>query len=167
MWWSDLRRLLLALLLPLVSACGFTPVLGEHGANALVEEKLAQISVAPMPGIVGVYLRNDLLDRLRAEDKPTAASHRLEVGLSSGLVGSLVEPDASVTRYSLMLGASYKLIDLSSNAIVLEGNTEATSAYNVVESEYATLVARRDAERRAAKMLSDDLSLRLALFFAQ
>jgi LPS-assembly lipoprotein len=66
-----------------------------------------------------------------------------------------------------MLNADYRLVDLSSNEVVLKGNTEATSAYNVVESEYATLVARRDAEKRAAKMLSDDLSLRLALYFAQ
>jgi LPS-assembly lipoprotein len=165
MWWSDPRRLLLALLLPLLAGCGFTPVLGER--TDAVDEKLSQISVAPMPGIVGVYLRNDLLDRLRAEDKPAAASHRLEIGLNSNLFGSLVEPDASVTRYSLMLNADYRLVDLSSNEVVLKGNTEATSAYNVVESEYATLVARRDAEKRAAKMLSDDLSLRLALYFAQ
>lgn len=166
MWWFDLRYLALALVVPLLAACGFTPVLGEQ-TNAAVEQKLSQISVAPMSGIVGVYLRNDLLDRLHAEDKPEAASHRLDVGISSNIVGSLVEPDASVTRYSLMVGARYKLVDLSSNAIVFQGSTQATSAYNVVESEYATLVARRDAERRAAKMLSDDLSLRLALYFAQ
>jgi LPS-assembly lipoprotein len=167
MWWSDLRRILAAFLLPLLAGCGFTPVLGEHGPSALVEQKLSQIAVAPMSGMVGVYLRNDLLDRLQAEDKPAAASHRLEVGLNSNLVGSLVEPDASVTRYSLLLDANYKLIDLTNNAVVLQGSTEAISAYNVLESEYATLVARRDAERRAARMLSDDLSLRLALFFRQ
>jgi LPS-assembly lipoprotein len=158
---------MLSLVLPLLAACGFTPVLGEQGVAALAEDKLANIEVAQMPGIVGVYLRNDLLDRMRAPEKPEAPSHRLEVGLSSSLVGSLVEPDASVTRYSYTLGATFKLVELETNKVVLQGTTESSSGYNVVESEYATLVARRDAERRAARMLSDDLSLRLALYFRQ
>jgi LPS-assembly lipoprotein len=167
MSWFDLRALWLVLLFPLVGACGFRPVYGEHAVGVLAEDKLSQVEVASMSGLPGLYLRNDLLDRIHAAGEAAAPSHRLVVALSTNLVGSLVEPDATVTRYSYTLGANYKLVDLSNNAVVLEGTTEATSAYNVVESEYATLVARRDAARRAAKVLSDDLSLRLALFFTK
>jgi LPS-assembly lipoprotein len=167
MWWSDLRAIALVLVVPLLTACGFTPVLGDRGVEARAQERLAQIEIAPLGGLVGAYLRNDLLDRLQAEDRPSNPSHRLEVGLSPHLFGSLVEPDASVTRYNYTLRARYRLVDLSNNAVVLEGDTEAMSAYNVVESEYATVVARRAAEERAARVLSDDLSLRLALFFSE
>lgn len=167
MLWPDLRVLWLVFLLPLVGACGFRPVYGEHAAGVLAEDKLRQVEVASMSGLPGLYLRNDLLDRIHADGEAATPSHRLDVAVSSSVVGSLVEPDATVTRYSYTLGANYKLVDLSNNAVVLQGTSEATSAYNVVESEYATLVARRDAERRAAKVVSDDLSLRLALFFTQ
>lgn len=167
MWWLRLRAVAPGLILPLLAACGFTPVLGEHGMDARAQDRLAQIEIAPVGGLVGAYLRNNLLDRLGADDKPASPSHRLEVGLSPYLFGSLVEPDASVTRYNYTLRARYRLVDLSNNAVVLEGDTEAMSSYNVVESEYATVVARRAAEERVARVLSDDLSLRLALFFSQ
>ena len=56
-------------------------------------------------------------------------------------------------------------MDLSQGKMVLNGNSRAFSAYNVVDSEFATVTARRDAEFRAARNIAEDMKLQLALFF--
>lgn len=148
--------------------CGFAPVYGDNGVTARAADRMAEVEIAPIEaGLTGLYLRNDLIDRINGSSEPTTPRHRLQVALASQFSSVLVQPDASITFYDYYLEAHFELIDLAKNEVVFSGRSRTRSGYNVVESEYATLVARRDAERRAAEALSEEVTLRVALYLRQ
>ena len=162
MSWSKICCLVMMLGL---GACGYTPLYGTSSAGIQASEALSRVSVGPIEqGLVGRDVRVALLDRINPNGEPTAPLHRLEITLTPSLGGLLVQPDAAITRYNYQLLGNYKLIDLATGKVLTEGAVTGTSAYNVVTNEYATVVARRDAERRAATSISEEIALRLALF---
>jgi len=63
------------------------------------------------------------------------------------------------------LVGSVRLTRLQDQKILFEESVRTISAYNVVQSEFATLSAERDAEDRAARDMGREISTRLAIFF--
>ena len=171
MSWSRFRLPALGLVLTLsLSGCGYTPLYGTatRGPETLAALSRVQIATVDAPtadSLVGRDVRDTLLDQVNPNGEPDAPLQRLEIGLSESLGGLLVQPDAAITRYNYTLVAAYKLIDIQTGKVALQGQVIGVSAYNVVASQYATVVARRDAQRRAAESVSNELSLRLALYF--
>lgn len=162
-----IRLFALGLITSAVAGCGFAPVYGERPASAPTQMALDDVKVATIGNrLLGVEMRNNLIDRINPNGEPTSPLYRLEVDLSTQRGGVLVQPDASVTRYDYTLTAHYKLIGIEKNEALTSGTISARASYNVVESEYATLIAQQDAGKRAARSLSDDLSLRIALYFS-
>ena len=158
-------RILCLVLACSLSGCGYTPLYGTNAAGVQNSVALSRVSIAPIgPDMVGYDVRTALLDQMNPDGEPSQPLHRLEVTLAPALAGLLVQPDAAITRYNYVLQGTYKLSDLTTGKIVTQGDVTGTSAYNVVTSEYATVVARRDAERRAAHTVSDAISLRVALY---
>jgi LPS-assembly lipoprotein len=157
------------LLLPLVlAACGFEPLYGsrERGGPGSVEA-LQQIAVGPIPDRIGQVLRNNLLDRLTPTGEPDRPRYRLAVALAVSKEGLAITKDESITRFNLRIIASFVLYDTANNAEVTRGVSRTIAAYNVVTSQFATLVAEKDAESRAARELSEDIRTRLAVHFTR
>jgi LPS-assembly lipoprotein len=174
MSWSNLRAALCALFAAsLLAACGYTPLYGSmsgsgHG-NAKITEAMKGLDVPQIPGggLIGLDVRNGLLDNMGIDGNPVKPAQRLEVTLTPSLGGLLVQPDAAITRYNYTLLGAYRLVDTKDGHVLTEGHVYGQSAYNVVTSEYATVVARRDAERRAAQNVSTELATRIALYYKQ
>jgi LPS-assembly lipoprotein len=167
MSWPRLLGLLLPLLLAggLSGCAGYSPLYGTNAAGVRNSEVLSRVQVGSIePGMVGYDVRNGLLDQINPDGEPAQPLHRLEVSLTPNLSGLLVQPDAAITRYNYTLLGRYRLIDLATGKVEAQGDVTGTSAYNVVTNEYATVVARRDAERRAAHSVSDGIALRVAVF---
>ena len=108
---------------------------------------------------------NALIDRLSPYGEPTDPDYQLRIDLREEREGVAIERDASITRYNYRLQARYSLFDVRTGNVVHEGRSRSIASYNVVDSQFATLIARRDAEERAATELSEDIKLRLAIFF--
>lgn len=166
-----------------LGGCGFQPLYGENNAlNAALEEgettgsvtnELSQIAVVigvaddadgRGSGLVGFETRSQLIDLLGATAESTA-KYDLRVRLTGIRRGLAVQSDASVTRFNYFLRGAYRLVDNTTGTTILTGESSSFSAYNVVDSEFATVTARRDAEFRAARNIAEDLKLQLALFF--
>jgi len=149
-----------------LSACGFAPVYGEKSAGVTAQTALDQVQISTInERLLGLEVRNNLIDQMNPNGEPVSPLYRLDVSLKQSRGGVLVQPDASVTRYEYSLTADYRLIDLDKGDILTSGKFTARASYNVVDSEYATLVSRQDAQKRAAGTLSDELSMRIALYF--
>lgn len=160
------KRLAAAVLVMSLGGCGFAPVYGDHAGAFQAQDALDRVQIAPIGGrMLGLNVRNELLDRLNPNGEPTSPAYRLEVTLVQGGAGSLVQPDASITRYNYTLTAKYSLIGLEDDKVLTAGSVFSRTAYNVVDSEYATLVGREDAQKRAASAVGEDLALRIALYF--
>ncbi|MCP1336512.1 LPS assembly lipoprotein LptE [Futiania mangrovi] len=146
----------------LLGACGFQPLYGVSQATA---PALKAVRVAEIAGRVGFTLRNALIRELRI-DGAEAPRQELRIGLQESAEGLAIQRDDTITRYNYRLVATYQLVSLDDGKTLTEGRTEGIAAYNVVDSQFATLIARRDVEARAARDVATDIRLRLSMFFA-
>lgn len=158
-----MKHLFLIALLFSLAACGFQPLYGTGGARKAVAPQLAQVHVPIIYDAQGQQFRNALLDRM----PPPAATQRyqLNVGLLETKVGIAISRDATVTRQQLRTNATANLMDRSNNQIVWKQEIFATSGYNVLGSQFSTLVGEEDARKRNLEDLSERLTGMLALYF--
>jgi len=158
MSWSD-RRQFLALLggTAALSACGFTPVYGPNTAAANLRGRIA------IPAFDS-RLSFDLFERLEQRlGPPEAPLFSLHISTTIEEQGLAISQENAITRYNLRAVADYSLTRLSDDARVFEARARAFTAYSATASVYATRVAARDAERRIAVSLADQISTRLAV----
>ena len=150
-----------------LAACGFHPLYGTEGElPANIAAELAGIRIATLEGRVGQVLRNDLLDRVTPLGEPAAPNYLLTIALTESKEGLAIQRDATVTRFNLTLSANYVLRHPVTGVPRVSGTVRATASYNVVRSDFANVIAERDAEDRAARVLADELKTRLAVEFA-
>jgi len=155
-----------------LSGCGFRPLYGSYGANPGAQRIFSSIYVPPIETErVGYELRNSLIDLLEASQSPDNTVYELDVRLHESRQGVAVQPNASITRYNYTLEAIYTLTDRRTHKVVKRGKQFTLSAYNVMPSSsssaYSTLMARQDAQKRAAKDIAYRIRLDLGVYFAQ
>jgi len=155
--------------------CGFHPLYAIPDApQGTMRQELGSIYVEPIPDRMGYELRNSLTDVLDARGGSDGAAYRLRltlteksdaVGVQSQSVGAISQ--TAITRYNDRLTVEYELVDAATGAVITRGVETGLSAYNVLSSPYATLVAQQDADRSAADDIADRIRIDLAVFFAQ
>jgi LPS-assembly lipoprotein len=169
LWGNAARWAVLAIVLGMASfvgACGFHPLYGTSLEYGGARQIFSTIYVDPIEGErVGYDLRNSLIDNLHGAAKPVDARFRLKVTASQYLQGIAVANNAAVTRYNYTLDVTFELSDIHSNKVLKSGTEQTLSAYDVVTSPYATLVAQQDAQRRGAQDIADRISIELSAYF--
>jgi len=160
-WAATAAGMLLGLAL---AGCGFQPlhrsgggVAGSDGSAA----SLGAVRIAPIANRAGQHLRNLLLDRMTPRGAPAAPRYVLEVKLAEARREFALRSDETPTRVTLTVNASFALSPVG-KAQVFRGGAVSANGYNVLQSEFATLAAERDARRRALTILSEEISLRVA-----
>lgn len=127
--------------------------------------ELARIAISPIPDRLGQVVHNHLRDDLTPGGLPADPTHRLEVALVTNREGLGYRRDESITRVNLWLVATYRLIAVSSGKVEFEERARAVASFDVVQSDFSTLTAERDAEDRVARAVSREIALRLASHF--
>ncbi len=148
-----------------ISSCGFTPVYKNTRSGGPVGQALAGIEIAPAPDRTAQLVRNELLLLMKWRNGQEA-SHLLEMSFQEQQIDLAIQLDDSVTRRNLILRTTYTLKTMRDRKVSFNGEGRAFAAYNRVPSEYANLVAERDARERAAKDLAYQIRTRLAAHFA-
>ena len=147
----------------LLGNCGFQPL---HGKRSQING-MPSVAVAAIPDRAGQIVRNKLLDLLQLKSVADRPVFKLSVSLKESREGMAFQQDDSATRFNLRLAAQFKLTDIRTGQSLLVGNARAISAYNVVRSDYANLINRRDALRRAAERLAEGIRDRIAVYFSR
>jgi LPS-assembly lipoprotein len=145
----------------LLAGCGFHPMYG----SALAPQ-LSSIYVEPIAERDGYELRNTLIDLLQSDGVVAGKTYRLKITLNEVQQGIALQNDATITRYNNTLDARYTLSDAQGN-VLTTGTQKELSAYNVVNSPYATLTAEQDASKRAAQDVAERIHLDLGVWFRQ
>jgi len=167
MSWSR-RKLFVSIILAgtgLLAGCGFQPLYGNRSQANSAPAQFAQIDVTGIDGRTGHHLRNYLIDQFSARGGNYKKLYRLDISLSEQKDGLAIRQDESVTRFNYRVLSAIRLVRLRDQQPVFETSLRATSAFNVVKSEFATLSAERDAQERAARDLSAEIITRLAIYF--
>lgn len=158
MSWS---RLLLCLA---VAGCGYHPLYGQHGAdNASVVDEMALIRIEAIPDRIGQQMYNMLRERLNPYGKPEEPKYALSVAITETRENLFLERDETATRANLTLKASFILRRLDDSSVVVTGSSRSVSSYDILSSQFASVVSQEDARERTARAISDDIRTRLAL----
>lgn len=154
---------LLALCLTL-TGCGYQPLYGDR-ANAVTSEDLALIYIAPIPDRNGQQLRNFLLEDLNAGGQPSRPIYTLTIGLNVVSTGVSLSRDTTTSRTSITTTARYSLSETASGKSLFSSTSRGTDAYDVLVSDYGTLVSQDDAVKRALREVSSDMRTQIAVYF--
>lgn len=172
-------------LLPLVAAMAvagtvggcFQPLYADRSANGGpgVRDMLAAVEIDPIPAPSGtplsriaVEVQNELRFGLTGGSGGAPPTHKLVIKLSSGVSGIIVDRDTARAEFSnFNLDANYILTEIASKKNVVTGSTATRVTYDIPGQEQRFAAARglRDAESRAAKLLAEQIKLRLASYF--
>jgi LPS-assembly lipoprotein len=154
-----MRRAVIAALCLALAGCGFHPM---YGGNLAPE--MSSIYVEPIAERDGYALRNTLIDRLGSDGRAEGKKYRLKITLNEASQGIALQNDATITRYNNTINARYVLSDAKGD-MLMQGTQEELTAYNVVNSPYATLTAEQDASMRAAQTMAERIHLDLGVWF--
>ena len=153
----------------LLGGCGFQPLYGDRsvsgGLQAGVEDHFANIAIANIPDREGQFLRNILTDRLHARGRPETADFVLSIDpIREREISTGILTDATATRGQLNLDTRLRLIDRKGNETVLDLPLRSIASYNILSSQYSTVVAEDDARERALKDLATQIVTQVSLY---
>jgi LPS-assembly lipoprotein len=147
-----------------LSSCGFTPMYGTQ-AGKPTAQNLEQIDIAIIPNREGQFLRNALMDRFYTSGVPTAPTHRLKIStLQEQTYNFDITVDSEATRRQLKLSTAMHLIDLETNKTVLNRPLLSIASYNVLQSEFSTIVTEQSARENALNDLARQIERQLSLY---
>jgi LPS-assembly lipoprotein len=159
-----MRRAFLALACLALPACGLHP-LYAGGSGSPVAGTLRGISVGPIPGQSGWFVRSKLIDRL-GQGGSGAARYRLDVTLDDNITSYGIRRDRAATQERRTLRARYQLVSLPAGTVVLDATAGSDSRIDIVSSEYATVAAEQTSLEQLSEVVADQIVTRLALFAA-
>ena len=147
-----------------LAGCNLRPLHGgDRGFAANAE--LAAIDVNVPESRIGQIIKNQLLDDLNPAGTVTEALYDLDVSLDLIRTALAIQLDDTTTRFDLTLSAIFILKDKVDQDTLYRSAVRRVSSYNVVRDPFATEIAERDAERRAAREVSRQIRTLLSLHF--
>jgi LPS-assembly lipoprotein len=166
---------ILLLLAASLGGC-FQPLYGTVGENGrpAVRDALSAIDVQQIDAAantsearLAVQIRNDLQFNFTGGGYAAPSTHKLKVQIfGNRAVVQIDQSTALPTVETYTLRTSYSLTELATGKVVVTGNASTAVSYDTLgQQRFARLSGMHDAERRAAKVLSDNITTRLASYF--
>lgn len=149
------RRLILALPLLALAACGFQPVYGPAGSGSALQYS---VEVAASDDAFGYTLVREIETRL---GRPTNARYGLALTTVVRQEGLAIDPEGNTRRFNLIGSVEFALRNQATGQIETSGVVDNFTGYSATGSTVATLAAQRDAQIRLMTMLADQLVTRL------
>jgi LPS-assembly lipoprotein len=172
------RRLAAVVALSAVTAGCFQPLYGERNATTGtpgLRDKLSAVEVSPInpqkgtaAARIGLEVRNALLFNLNGDGGASAPNYTLEVVVVPQRTSVIVDvTTARPDTENMGIDATYTLRDIATGKTVLTGSTFSRVSFDIPgqQQRFARARGQRDAEDRAAKVIADNISQRLASFF--
>lgn len=150
-----------------LGGCGWQPLYGPTASGAQLEDVMRTVKISTIPGRVGQRVRNELIFKTTGGgDEADQSQYRLDIALRESLLNTLVSETGDPKSQVYQLYTQFKLVRLSDNQVVLEGTNNSRAAFDKVDSVFADIRARRDAEDRTARTIAEAIRTRLAAYFS-
>jgi LPS-assembly lipoprotein len=188
MWWHDrgagdrarggaIVRAAAALAIAALAGGCFQPLYGEHSPTGgpVLRDQLSAVDVLQIEAPKGtdesrlaVEIRNALLFDFTGGGASAPPTHKLKISITSTRTSIIVDVATSrpdIENYGI--NATYSLTEIATNKTVVTGTTFARVSYDIPgqQQRYARVRGLRDAESRAAKVISSNIMSRLASYF--
>ena len=158
----------------LLAACGFEPLYAKKQSSNLwyfsgkldnsIAEEMARVSIEPISDRFGQQLRNQLLDLVTPLGAPKKPKYRLYVTpMGKQITQQALRKDITATRERVRYAVRYRLEADGQN--LLNGNSISFVSYDILANPYSTTMAQKKTEEDAAKIIANDIALRLGAYF--
>ncbi|MBY0612866.1 MAG: hypothetical protein K2P80_11860 [Beijerinckiaceae bacterium] len=138
-------------------------VLGDGAGSS----QLANIAVADIPDRLGHFLHAELQFQLGGGSIPTAPLYQLEIRTRQQTQVAIVDRNTDrADSASQTVYADYIMRDRNGK-IVTNGTVTAIASYDRSSQQFANLRASRNAEERAAKLLAEQIRIRISAALVQ
>lgn len=154
----------------------FQPLYGNRsptGAPA-VREMLSGVEIQEIRAAanssearLAVQIQNDLRFNFTGGGAPARPTHRLILQMA-GTRATVATTNVTglPINENFILNATYSVVELATGRAVLTGRATTTVSYDPAGAQrYARITGMLDAERRAAKVISDNVTTRVAAYF--
>ena len=159
-----------------LTACGFEPLYVERKSgekwyykgefDTSISDEIARIKIEPIVDRIGQMVRNDLLDSLTPKGVSENPKYRLEVfNIQKDITEQAMRDDITATREKVRYMVDYRLSDIATGDELVVGNSIAYLGYDIMANPYSTTFAQKKIEKDAAKIIANDISLRMGAYF--
>jgi LPS-assembly lipoprotein len=159
-----------------VCAGCFQPLYGEGLATGRpdIRDSLAAIDVKQIEAAantpearLAVQIRNDLLFNFTGGGYPQPPTHELTVRIAGRSTAVTIDPNTKLPTIEVYsLSTTYTLAEIATKKVVVTGRASAPVSYDTLgQQRFARIRGMQDAESRAAKVISDNITSRLASYF--
>ena len=136
----------------LMAGCGFSPLYNE----TITKEGSAPVDVDPIPNQYGVSMRQKILSKIGISEHPL---YTLSVSAPSFSANDqTIDSKNFATMMSISGSTSYSLVDKKTKKTILKSSSSAFSSYSVTKDPYATVTAKRKAQKELAEQLDEQIS---------
>ncbi|CAL4865953.1 hypothetical protein MMA231_00190 [Asticcacaulis sp. MM231] len=143
-----------------LSGCGFVPLYAQQGLTV----NLAQIDIDAPQTRTGYFVEQDLRNRL-ASDNSTPKLYKLVITMKEQHYSIGYKVDDTSTRSEITSSVTYKLVNISTNAVILKSAFSETVTYDTSVSPFTGVISQQDAQERIATSISQKIQTDLALYF--
>ena len=169
-----LHKLCLLGILAALCGCGFEPLYVEKKHDNMwyyggdfdtsITQEMSQISVEPIDDRFGQIMRNELLDLLTPKGTPKTPKYRLFVGLSSKTISDqALRSDITATRKMVKYKVTYYMTE--NDKRLFTSDSIAYVSYDILANPYSTTMAQKKGNEDAAKIIANDIALRIGAYF--
>ena len=159
----------------LLAGC-FQPLYGDRSVSGgpKLREALSGVQVMEIRAAadtpearMAVPIQNDLRFNFTGGSGAGTPTHRLQLQIAgSRAVVSATNVTGLPFIENFTLNATYSLVEIATNKPVLTGRATTTVSYDPSGTQrYARVTGMQDAERRAAKVIADNVTTRLSSYF--
>lgn len=156
-----------------LGACGFSPVYSEKTIGS-TSVQLENILISPASERTTQLVRNRLIKQFSNRGETQTPQYYLNLTVVESLSSALIRRSTDIQRKNLTINASYILQTADRKTVLTKGRTVAIAPYNLVSrdfgtisnSEFANVSAKKDARKKAAISVGEDIARRLAAYFA-
>ncbi|MEO1041207.1 MAG: hypothetical protein AAFX52_02860 [Pseudomonadota bacterium] len=158
-----MRLVILLALTFTLGACGFRPLYAELEGDQSTSEQLGTLYIDNITGPKDASLEVQDAMRTRVPTANGDETHAVSIALRDRRRAVAVRIESDTRRFDYTLTARVAYRNLETDEVRTQTIVSIVS-YGVVDSQYASLVGREDAVRRAALDLARKIEVDMALF---
>ena len=159
-----------------LTACGFEPLYVEKTSgdgmwyydnkfDTDIVREMAQIKVESETDRIGQLVKNELMDTFNPYGTPKCAQYFLKLTpVQSHTVQQALRDDITATREKVKYTLNYSLWSKEKGQLV-SGESWIFLSYDLLDNPYSTTMDKKKIEKDGAKILANDISLRIGAYF--
>lgn len=174
--WHKINILAVSAIIIALTSCGFEPLYVEKTAGedlwyynneykTDIVQEMAQIKVEGATDRIGQMIKNELMDIFNPYGTPKCAKYFLKLApIEKSTVQQALRDDITATREKVKYSVDYTLWSKEKGQL-LKGNSWIYLSYDLLDNPYSTTMDKKKVEKDGAKILANDISLRLGAYF--